>query len=100
MPAKQAFGCQRRVVVLGRIQHHIHHSINMPVCRGQSANVHAEATGDRRAYRVRVEFLALDFAGLEHILGQDPQACLVARIHPEIVHSPQKMALRKMHLGE
>ena len=47
-----------------------------------------------------VQFLALDLAGLEHILGQDPQACQVARIHPEIVHATQQMALRLMHLGE
>ena len=100
MPAKQSLRRECRVVPLGGIEHHIHHPIDMPVSGCQSTDVDTQAPGNRRAHRLGVKFFTLDFAGLEHVLGQDTQRGLVTQIHPQVVHAAQQVSLRQVNLGK
>ena len=85
-------------VILRSIQHHGDYTIDMPVRRGQSADIHAQPPGKRGANRVRVEFLALDLAGLEYIVGEHLQGRLIAQADAEVVHTPEQTPLRVVNL--
>src|SRR5690606_27983004 len=54
VPAKQALGGERLVVVLGGVEHHVHDAFHMAVCRGQCANVHPKPACDGGAHGVEV----------------------------------------------
>ena len=49
MPSIQAPGSQWRVVLLGRVQHHVDHTINVSVRRRQCSDVDSESAGDGRS---------------------------------------------------
>ncbi len=74
MPAPQALGRQRMVMPLRGIKQHVDDAISSTVSGSQGADVDTQAPGKRRTHRMRVEGFALDFAGLEHIVGQHTQA--------------------------
>ena len=49
MLGEQALVRERLVVVARRVEHHLDHAFDMPVCGFKGAGVHAEAPGDRGA---------------------------------------------------
>lgn len=78
MPAEEAFGRQRLGKALGGIQHHVHHTVHMPVGGGQRTDVHAQAARDGRAHGLTAERLAFDGAGGDDLLRQRLQGGLGA----------------------
>ena len=66
-------------VVLGCIEHHLDHALDVAVGRNQATDIHAQPARDRGAHLIRVEDLAFDLAGLEDILGQRGEHGLVAQ---------------------
>jgi hypothetical protein len=81
MPAEETLRGQWLVIVLRRVQHHLHDAFDVTVGRPQPADVDAESTRDRRADLVRVQRLAFDLAALQHVLGKRPKNGLLP--HPE-----------------
>ncbi len=70
MPPEQAFRCQRLVVVLRRVQHHLHDAFDVTVRRLQPADVDSEPASDRRAHLLGVQLLAFDLAALQDVFGE------------------------------
>jgi hypothetical protein len=70
MPAEQPLPRHRRMAVGRGIEHHLDHAFDVPIHRGQGADVHAQPAGDGRAHGFDVELLTLDLAGLDHVLGE------------------------------
>ena len=68
-------------MVAGRVQHHLHHALDLVFRMAEATDVHAEATPDSRADLFQVEPLTLDVAGLVNVLGQG----LEYRLLPEVV---------------
>jgi len=88
MPAEQPFGGERLVVVLRGVEHHLDHTLDIPVGRGEGADVDAEASRDGGADLVLVQDLALDFGGLEDVFGQCLKNGLFLKPESECFHSP------------
>ena len=98
MPAKQALGCERLGMLLGCVQHHVHHAVYVAVGGRQRTDVHPQPTGNRRAHGVQVQRLALDGAGGDDFLGEGLQRGLVSLRQPKLSHAPRQMPLRAVHL--
>jgi hypothetical protein len=45
-------------VVLGGVQHHVHHAVTVAIRRGQRADIHAETPGDGGSHLIGVEVFA------------------------------------------
>ena len=93
MPREQALFGQRPGVVAGGVEGHLDHAVDVAVRHRQAAGVQAEAAGNGRAYPVAGEDLALDLAGLHHVLGERAQGGLAAHLEAEGVHTAEQLAL-------
>jgi hypothetical protein len=100
VPAEQALRGKRRAEVGRGVQHHLHHAVDMPVDRGERANVHTQAARQRGAHRFDVEVLALDLAGLDHVVGQCGQAGLFAQRQAHISQAAEQQALGTAGFGQ
>ena len=100
MPAKQTPYRQRRMTVGRGIQHHLDHAFHMPIHRRHAPYVHAQPPGQRRAHRAHVQTFPLDLAGLQHILGQRPQAGFRPLSLTQILQPPQQPPLSLTDLDE
>jgi hypothetical protein len=49
--------------VRSSVEHHVDDALDMPVDRGNRADVQAEAPGNRRAHGLHVQDFPFDFAG-------------------------------------
>lgn len=70
VPAEKAFRSQRLVVLLRRVQHHLHGSVDMTVRRLQPADVDSESTRDRGAHQLGVQLFAFDFDNCRTSCGE------------------------------
>ena len=95
MPSAQAVFGQGTVVVADRVQRHLDDAFDIPVCRKQASDIHAQAPRDGRAYLIAVQNLPFDFAGLHHFLGQDLKAGFFPKLESQRLHSPQQTALSR-----
>lgn len=100
MPAKQTLYRQRCMTVGRGVQHHLDHAFHMPVHRRHSPHVDTQPPGQRRAHRAHIQTLPLDLAGLQHILGQHPQAGFRPLSRPQILKPPQQPPLSLADLNE
>ena len=100
VPAKQALGRERLRVVLGGVQHHVHHAINMAIRRGERANGHAQPPGDAGAHGVQVQGFAFDGAGGDDFLREGLHGGLVALRQPQLGHAARQMPLCAVHLRQ
>jgi hypothetical protein len=82
----------RRLAVGRGIEHHLDHALDVAIHRRQGADVDAQAAGDGRAHGLDVELLALDLAGLDHVLGERRQACLIAQRHADVGQTPHQQS--------
>src|SRR5690554_5644759 len=64
MPAKQSFVRQLLRVVLGRVEHHLDHTINVSIGWQECAYVEAQVPGNGRTHLLAIEDLAFDLARL------------------------------------
>ena len=63
--------CQRLITIDAcRVEHHFDHAFDMTIRRREPADVHAEATGERRARLIGIELLAFNLTRLEDVLGE------------------------------
>jgi hypothetical protein len=94
VPAEEALHGQRLVVVLRRVQHHLHDAFDVTVCRSQPADIHPEPTRDRRADLIGVQLLAFDFAALQHVFGERAENGLLSDPEAERLHLADKAPLQ------
>jgi hypothetical protein len=47
MPVEQPFGSQWFRIILGGVNHHLDHAIDVPISRFDTRNVHTKSTRDR-----------------------------------------------------
>ncbi|CAM2154787.1 hypothetical protein PT2222_310052 [Paraburkholderia tropica] len=99
VPAEQAFARDRKTAGGRRVEHHFHDAFHMPIDACERANVHAQTPRDRRAHRDHAQTLALDFAGLQHVLGERREARLIAQAHADIRETAHQHALSAARLG-
>jgi len=99
MPTEQTLPRYRCLAVGRGIQHHLDHALNVPIDRGQGADVHAQPARDGRAHGFDVELLALDLAGLDHVLGERREARLIAQRHADVGQAPHQESLGTTDLG-
>ena len=85
------FGQRLRVVACG-VEHHLDDAFDSAVGGDEPADVQAESPRDRRADLIGREFLALDLARLDDVLGQRAQMGFVAQIEAEPFHLPEQAA--------
>lgn len=83
-----------------RIEHHLDNTLDMTVCGLQSAEVHPEAPGDRRADLLGVELLAFDLAALENIGGQGLKDSFLLEPESQGFHMTDQPALPVTRGGE
>jgi hypothetical protein len=76
VPADEALHRQRLVVVLCRVQHHLHDAFDVAIHWLQPADVDSEAPRDGRSDLIGVQLLALDFAALQHVFRQRAEELL------------------------
>ena len=86
MPGEQAVLGERRRKVLGRVEHHLDHAVDVAVRRGEGSDIHAEAAGDRGSHLILVEQFAFDFAGLEDVFGEGLENRFSAQVEAERMH--------------
>ena len=99
MPAEQS-RLRDSCLAVGRgIQHHLDHALDVPIDRCKRADVHAQPAGDGRAHGFDVELLALDLAGLDHILGERRETGLIAQRHADIGQAAHQEPLSTTDLG-
>src|SRR4051812_517922 len=67
MPCEQPVGSKGLLVVARRIEHHFDHAFDVSVGGLESTDVHAKAAGERGSNLLGIEFLTLNFAGLENV---------------------------------
>lgn len=72
----------------------------MPVHGGNGADVNAQPAGQRRAYRLDAEGLALDLAGVDHIVGEGGQAGLFAQGKAGVGQPAEQQALGAADFGQ
>jgi hypothetical protein len=84
----------------GGVKHHLDHTVNVPVHRGQRADVDAEPARDGRAHGRGVELLAFDLAGLDDIFGQGRQTGLVSQGHADVGRAPHQQPLGAADVGQ
>ena len=70
VPCEETPARQRLGVTLRRFQHHLDHAFDMPVRRGEPADIDPQVARGRGTHLIAVKRLALDFARLQDILGQ------------------------------
>jgi hypothetical protein len=99
MPAEQRSRGHRCMAVGGGIEHHLDHAFDVAIHRGQRADVHAQPAGDGGAHGFDIELLALDLAGLDHVLGERREAGLVAQAMPTSARRPINRPLGTTDLG-
>ena len=68
VPAEKALHRQFRFMSLSCVEHHIDHAVHISVRRSQCPYVHTQSARDGRSNGIMVEYFALYFAGLEHVL--------------------------------
>jgi len=71
----------------------------VPIDRRKRTDVHAQPARDGRAHRFDIELLALDLAGLDHVLGERREARLSAQRHADVSQAPQQQPLGTTDLG-
>ena len=70
MPAKQSLIGKRLGEILGCIQHHLDHAIDIAVGGCKRTNIHAEPTRNGGANLLLIEAFTFDFAGFEDVFGE------------------------------
>ncbi len=100
MPAEEPIRAQRPVEALRRIEHHLHHTFNMPVGRSGPANIQAQPTGDRRSHLVRVQMLPLDLAGFQDVKREGAELGLLLKWKAEALHPTHEPPLPVPYAGE
>jgi hypothetical protein len=86
VPAEEPLRRQWLVVVLCRVEHHLHNAFDVTVRRLQPADVDSEPTRDRRANLIGVKLLAFDLAALHHVLGERAEKGLLSQPEAERLH--------------
>src|SRR5262245_28898713 len=94
MPSEEALGSQRQVVVLRRVEHHLHDTFDVTIRRFQGAYIHPELSSDRRTNLAGVEFLAFDLAALQHVFGERAEDGLLPDLEAESLHVADEAALK------
>lgn len=78
MPAEQALLGQRLVVLLRRVEHHLHDAVDVAVGTLEADDLEPQAPGHPRAHLVGVEPLALDLTARHDLVGNGTQHRVVA----------------------
>ena len=94
MPPEEPLRRQRLVVVLRRVQHHLHDAFDVTVRRLQPADVDPEPARDRRAHLVGVQLLAFDLAALQHVFGERAENGLLPDPEAERLHLADQAPLQ------
>lgn len=79
--------------MLGGIQHHLNNAFHVTICGCQATDLDSEAARNGRAYLIPVEFLPLNLARFEHVLGQDVQYGFGLKLEPESLHAANQAPL-------
>ena len=93
MPPEQPLIGQRRSEVLGGIEHHLDHALDIPVGGLRSPGIKPEASGDGRAHLFGIELLALDLAGLQDVQRQRVKLSLLLQGKAKPLHPAQQPPL-------
>ncbi len=99
MPAEQALAGDGSLAVGGGVEHHFDHPFDVTIHRGQRTDVGAQPARDGGAHGIDVEQLALDFAGLDDVLGQHRQAGLVPQGHAHVGQPSHQETLARLTLA-
>jgi len=94
VPAEEALHGQRLLIVLRRVQHHLHDAFNVKVRRLQPADIDSEPTCDRRADLFSVQLLAFDLAAIQHVFGERPKNGLLLDPKAECLHPSNQPPLQ------
>lgn len=100
VPAEQPLVGQRRVEVPRGVEHHLDDALDVAIDRRECGCLHAEPAGERGSHLPGVQALALDLAGLHHVLGEGAQHRLGAKLEAEAAHAAQQNALAMPEVGE
>jgi hypothetical protein len=93
MPRVEPLFGKRFIVVLGGVEHHFDDALDVPIGRGQGADIHAESPRNRRTHMLSVEALALDLTRLEHLLREALERGLAPEREAQALHPAQKPPL-------
>src|SRR5258708_24691370 len=75
------------------VEHHFDDALDVAVGSLKSADIHAEAAGNRRPDLFSVQLFPLDFATLEHVSGQGLQYGFLAEVETKSFHVADQPAL-------
>jgi hypothetical protein len=73
MPAKEPLFRQRFIILLHRVEDHLHDALYVAISRRQSSNINAKASRDCRSHLFFIEVLSLDLVRFKNFLGQAPR---------------------------
>jgi hypothetical protein len=96
MPAEQTLPRQRCWAVGRGIQHHLDHAFDPRIDRIERADVYTQPAGDGRTHGFDVELLALDLAGLDHVLSQCCQTRLITQGHAHVGQTARQQPLARL----
>lgn len=99
MPAQQTLLRHGHMAVGGGVEHHVDHALDVAIDRGECADVHTQSARDGRAHGLNIEPLALNLAGLDHVLGERREARLVTQGHAGVGQPPHQESLGTTDLG-
>jgi hypothetical protein len=100
VPVEQALLRNLGVIVPGGVEHHLDDALDVAVDGSECAGVETEPASERGPHLLGVQALALDLAGLQHVLRQRAQHCLFAQFEPERLHPTQQDTLTVPHVGQ
>ncbi len=90
MPCEQPLRREWFIVVARGVEHHFNDSFDVAVHRFEASDIDAQASRDRGADLLRVEIFPLDFAALEHVVGEGLEHGLLAELEAKTFHAAQQ----------
>jgi hypothetical protein len=79
--------------MLGRIEHHLDDAFNIPIGRGQSADIDAKTVCNRGTDLTTVKHFTFDFTRFEDIFGQGFENCFRPQLKAKRLHPSDEASL-------
>src|SRR3989338_2424502 len=78
MPSEETVFRKRLVIILTRIKHHFHHTVNMPVGRNKAGNFQTKPSCNGRPDLAGIQNLSFNLARLDNVEGEGLKQCLAS----------------------